>query len=215
MQQYEPEGHQPIRIPRLDNNNFEIRNSLISLITNRAMFHGYEDEDPYDHISLLSSICKMQIYKRISQDNLKLMVFEISLDGDALKWFHTLPHHSITSWDDMLEVFYTKYFPPAKMMNLREKITTYRQFKGEDNIQSWRRFKRILKRCRDPDMSQSTILHCFYRGLSTEFKSTLNNSSRGSFMSLHPEDRVDILEQMEKDALMWDCPPEITRDDPP
>nr|GEW24908.1 VIER F-box protein 2 [Tanacetum cinerariifolium] len=43
-----------------------------------------------------------------------LDVFPISLTGDASKWLINEPQISMTTWGDLTELFFRKYYPPSR-----------------------------------------------------------------------------------------------------
>ncbi|GJU31077.1 hypothetical protein Tco_1174666 [Tanacetum coccineum] len=48
----------------------------------------------------------------LNQDKLRVVIFSISLVGDAWRWFDGIKG-SITSWVDLTGIFFRKYYPPS------------------------------------------------------------------------------------------------------
>ena len=89
----------------------------------------------------------MQKYKEVDGDIVKLKVFPFSLRGRAKEWLQSLPRNSIDSWDKCKDVFIGKYYPPAKIIQLRSNIMNFRQLDNEHVAQAWERMKHMVKSC--------------------------------------------------------------------
>ena len=55
-------------------------------------------------------------------DAIRLRLFPFSLRGQALEWLESLPPNTINNWNQMVEQFLLKYFPPDKTAKYRAKI---------------------------------------------------------------------------------------------
>ena len=64
----------------------------------------------------------MQKKKDVDNDIVKLKLFPFSLRDCAKAWFSSLPKNSIDSWNECKDAFISKYFPPAKIISLRNDI---------------------------------------------------------------------------------------------
>ena len=64
----------------------------------------------------------MQKYKEVESDIIKLKLFAFSLRGRAKEWLLSLPKNSIDSWIKCKDAFIGKYYPPAKIIQLRSNI---------------------------------------------------------------------------------------------
>ena len=58
-------------------------------------------------------------YNGVSDDDIQLRLFPFSLKEKAKHWLISEPPDSITSWDDLLNKFMARFFPPAKAAKLR------------------------------------------------------------------------------------------------
>ena len=57
---------------------------------------------------------------------------------------NSLPPGLITTWEELAQKFFAKYFPPAKTAKLRNDITTFVQLEGESLYEAWERYKDLL-----------------------------------------------------------------------
>ena len=57
--------------------------------------------------------------------------------GEAALWLRQLPAGSITTWSELTEVFLDQFFPPSRMLQLRDEIINFRQLNGEPLHEAW------------------------------------------------------------------------------
>nr|pir probable Athila retroelement ORF1 protein [imported] - Arabidopsis thaliana [Arabidopsis thaliana] len=97
-----PRNHhqrQGIVPPPVQNNNFEIKSGLISMIQGNK-FHGLPMKDPLDHLDSFDRLCGLTNINGVTEDMFKQRLFPFSVGDKAHHWEKTLPSDSITSWDD-------------------------------------------------------------------------------------------------------------------
>ena len=68
-------------------------------------FYGLENEDPYNHLNDFHAICQPFKYENFLNEDVKLILFPVSLKDRACLWFNTIPANSITSWEHMVTNF--------------------------------------------------------------------------------------------------------------
>ncbi|KAL1219803.1 hypothetical protein V5N11_010244 [Cardamine amara subsp. amara] len=71
---YAPNTHmqrQGIVPPAVQNNNFEIKSSLISMVQGNK-FHGLPMEDPLDHLDEFNRLCSLTKMNGVSEDGFTL-----------------------------------------------------------------------------------------------------------------------------------------------
>ncbi|AAF67372.1 Hypothetical protein T15F17.d [Arabidopsis thaliana] len=126
--------------PAIQNNNFEIKSGLISMIQGNK-FHGLPMEDPLDHLDEFNRLYNLTKINGVSEDGFKLRLFPFSLGDKAHMWEKNLPHDSITTWDDCKKAFLSKFFSNARTARLRNEISGFSQKIGESFCEAWERFK--------------------------------------------------------------------------
>ena len=82
-------------------------------------FQGMTVEDLDTFIFEFDVLCRSYDY---TSDAHKLKLFHVTLKGEALRWFMGLGFASIRTWNDMNEVFLSKYQDYSRTMDLREEI---------------------------------------------------------------------------------------------
>ena len=97
------------------------------------------------HLNTFTKICDMMRIKYVDPDVVKLRLFHFSLRGRAKEWLLSLPRNTITSWVGCTSLFMTKFFPPAKTMQLRSNINGFRQEEREPLALAWERMKECMR----------------------------------------------------------------------
>ena len=89
----------------------------------------------------------MQKKKDTDNNIVKLKLFPFSLRDHAKTWFSSLPKNSIDSWNKCKDAFISKYFPPAKIISLRNDIMKFKQLDHEHVAQALERMKLMIRNC--------------------------------------------------------------------
>ncbi|XP_074266113.1 uncharacterized protein LOC141588579 [Silene latifolia] len=126
---------QGFKLPTTDNGTFEIRPSYINLVE-RNLFGGAAAEDPATHMEkFVTYCCSIPLIARVTQDQIKQVLFPFSLKDRAVEWLRDLDMEGegITDWNTLALAFYKRYFPPHKTNALRSQITTNGRFQDNTN----------------------------------------------------------------------------------
>ena len=115
----------PITQPAIAAEDYEIKPHYLSLVQ-QNQFGGSAIEDAGMHLNTFTEICDMVRIKDVDPDAVKLRLFPFSLRGRAKEWLLSLSKNTIASWVECTSLFITKFFPPAKTMQLRSNITSFR-----------------------------------------------------------------------------------------
>ena len=103
----------------------------------------------------------MQNKKDVDNDVVKLKLFPFSLRDRAKAWFSSLPKNSINSWNKCKDAFISKYFPPAKIISLRNDIMNFKQLDHEHVAQAWERMKLMIHNCPTHGLNLWMIIQFF------------------------------------------------------
>ena len=120
-----------IRRPPIQVNNFELKGVTLQMLHN-IQFHGFPSENPNAHLTSFIEVCDTVKYNRVTEEALRLQLFPLSLSDRAKHWLTIQPPDSITTWNDLVQKFLTKFFPPSKISQLVQEINTFRQFNGDN-----------------------------------------------------------------------------------
>ncbi|KAG7599425.1 Integrase catalytic core [Arabidopsis suecica] len=193
-----PRNHQQrqgIVPPPVQNNNFEIKSGLISMIQGNK-FHGLPLEDPLDHLDNFDRLCSLTKINGVSEDSFKLRLFPFSLGDKAHHWEETLPAGSITSWDDCKKAFLTKFFSNSRTARLRNEISSFTQKQSESICEAWERFKGYTIQCPHHGFKKASLLSTLYMGVLPKIRMLLDTTSNGNFLNKDVEEGWELIENL-------------------
>ena len=113
-----------IHRPPIQANNFELKGVTLQMLHN-IQFHGLPSENPNAHLTIFIEVCDTIKHTRVTEEALRLWLFPLSLSDRAKHWLTSQPPDSITSWNDLVHKFMTKFFPPSKIAQLVQVINTF------------------------------------------------------------------------------------------
>ncbi|XP_062161989.1 uncharacterized protein LOC133869023 [Alnus glutinosa] len=100
-----------IVLPPTNATHFDLKPHVITLLPS---FHGLDLENPYSHVKKFKDICATFKFQNFSEEFVHLRLFPFSLHDRAKAWLDSNMPGSITSWDNLLNKFYNKFFPMSK-----------------------------------------------------------------------------------------------------
>ncbi|GJY19109.1 hypothetical protein Tco_0390600 [Tanacetum coccineum] len=92
-------------------NAYELKGKFLDDLHNNA-FSGAYGVDVVKHIEYFLKTVDPIDLPNVNHDRLRVVVFPISLAGNARKWFDEIKG-SITSWVDLTVIFFRKYYPSS------------------------------------------------------------------------------------------------------
>ncbi|GJV22193.1 hypothetical protein Tco_1371213 [Tanacetum coccineum] len=99
---------------------YELKGKFLDDLHKNA-FSVTNRENAVEHIEYFLKIVYPIDLPNVNQDKLRVVVFPISLVGDAWGWFDEIKG-SITSWVDLIGIFFRKYYPPSRTSNVNNPI---------------------------------------------------------------------------------------------
>ncbi|XP_013628317.1 PREDICTED: uncharacterized protein LOC106334565 [Brassica oleracea var. oleracea] len=169
-----------IRAPAVENNNFEIKSSLLNMIENNK-YHGFALEDPLDHLDQFEKYCGLSKTNGVSEDAFKLRLFPFSLGDKAHTWEKNLPSDSITTWNECKTAFLNKFFSSSRTAKLRNEISGFRSYWSQGLHHGF---------------TKENLLSTFYRVVLPKFRSQLDTASNGFSFGRTEEDAEKLVENM-------------------
>ena len=196
-------GHRAgIRAPAVENNNFEIKSSVINMIQSNK-YHGLALEDPLDHLDNFDKLCGTTKINGVSEDASKLRLFPFSLGDKAHTWEKSLSRDSITTWDECKKAFLTKFFSTSRTAKLRNEISGFHKRNLEGFGEAWKRFNSYISQCPHHGFNMESLLSIFYRGALPKFRSQLDTASNGFFLGRTEADALELVENMAKSDSVY------------
>ncbi|XP_040996048.1 uncharacterized protein LOC121242223 [Juglans microcarpa x Juglans regia] len=169
----------------------------------QAQFSGLPLDDLNIHLVMFLEICDTIKINGVTEDTIRLRLFLFSLRNKARGWLQSLQLGSITSWQDMTEKFLAKFFPHAKIAQLRSEIGQFKQNDLESLYESWERYKDLIRRCPQHGLPDWLQVQMFYNGLNGQTRTIVDAASGGTLMSKTVEGATYLLEEMALNNYQW------------
>ena len=123
------EEYSAIRQPTVDANNFQLKSALITMVQ-QHQFTGHPTEDPNKHLGRFLRMANTVKLNGVRPEVIKLHLFPFSLRDVAATWYESLPYGSVDTWEELVEAYLGRFFPPSLTSERRREIIVFQQ--GED-----------------------------------------------------------------------------------
>ena len=191
------EEYSAIRQPTVDANNFELKPALITMVQ-QHQFTGHPIEDPNEHLGRFLWMANTVKLNGVRPEVIKLHIFPFSLRDIAATWYESLPYGSVDTWEELIEAYLGRFFPPSLTLERRREIIVFQQGEDESLYVAWERFKRLLKRCPMHGIDLKTQMDIVYHALNDTSKGIIDASCCGAFKRKSAEEARDLIEDLAK-----------------
>ena len=153
-----------MRQPSIEANNFELKPALITMVQ-QHQFTGHPSEDTNEHLGRFMRMANTVKLDGVRSNVIKLQLFPFSLRDMKATCFKSLPVGSVNTWEELVEAYMSRFFPPALNVERRGEIIVFKQGKDESLYTARERFKRLLKRCPMHGIDLTTQMDIFYHAM--------------------------------------------------
>nr|GFB08725.1 hypothetical protein [Tanacetum cinerariifolium] len=160
-------------------NEFVVKGNHLTLVKGNQ-FDGGTKTDPHKHIHEFLKIYDMFKYKDTKNEVVCLMMFPLSLTGEAKTWLDELNEGTT-----------------------EKEIRAFSQHENESLTDAWFRMKEMLRSCHGHNLSKGIIIKIFYHGLSEITQEVLNAAAGGIFLYKTPNQAYQLLEDKVLLKLDW------------
>ncbi|KAK1615713.1 hypothetical protein QYE76_021230 [Lolium multiflorum] len=140
----------------------------------------------------------------ISMNEVRKKLFTISLSGKAAHWYKLLKNGDSIDWEDIVPLFYSKFYPSSEIHKDRNRIYNFWPHDGESIAQAWGRLKSLMLKCPIHELPGNIIIDNFYARLSFQDKTLLDTSCSGSFTRNKEEFKRDLLDRIQENTEGWE-----------
>ncbi|GKF37767.1 reverse transcriptase domain-containing protein [Tanacetum coccineum] len=179
-----PTPDSAITIPEIAN-EFAIKGNHLTLVKGNQI-DGRSKTDPHKHIREFLRICDMFKYIDTKNEAVHLMMFPLSLTGEAKTWLDELNEKTIKTWDEHFTAFISRFFPPALFDRLLGEIRAFSQHENETLTDATLHLKEMLRNCNGHSLSKRNIIKIFYHCLNEITQEVLNSAAGGIFLYKTP-----------------------------
>ena len=100
-----------VRQPAIEAKNFGLKQTLITMVQ-QHQFIGHPNEDPNEHMGRFMRMANTVKLNGVTPKVIKLQLFPFSLRDVAATWFESLPIRSMTNWEELVDAYMSRFFPP-------------------------------------------------------------------------------------------------------
>ena len=191
------EEYSAVRQPAIEANNFKLKPALITMVQ-QHQFTGHPSEDPNEHMERFMRMANTFKLNGVRPEVIKLRLFPFSLRDVAATWFYSLPIGSVNSWEDLVEAYMSRFFPPTLTYEIRGEIIVFKHGEEESLFNAWERFKRLLRRCHMHGIDMTAQMDIFYHAMNYASKGIIDASYCGAFKRRSAEEARQLIKDLAK-----------------
>ena len=181
----------------MDANNFELKPALITMVQ-QHQFTGHPIEDPNEHLGRFLRMANTMKLNDVRPEVIKLHLFPFSLRDIAATWYESLEYGSVDTWEELVEAYLGKFFPPSLTSERRREIIVFQQGEDESLYVAWERFKRLLNRCPMHGIDLKTQMDIVYHALNDTSKGIIDALCCGAFKRKSSKEARYLIEDLAK-----------------
>ena len=125
-----------VRQPAIDANDFKLKPALITTVQ-QNQFTCHPTDDPNEHFRQFLRIANTVKLNGVRPEVIKLQLFPFSLRDTAATWFDSLPYGSVNTWEELMEAYVSRFFPPSLPSERRGEIITFKLGGDEEMYTAW------------------------------------------------------------------------------
>ena len=191
------EEYSTVRQPAIEANNFELKPALITMVQ-QNQFIGHLTEDPKEHMDRFLRMANTVKLNGVRPEVIKLHLFPFSLRDIAATWYESLPYGSVNTWEELVEAYRGRFFPPSLTTERKREIIVFKQEEDGSLYTAWERYKRLLKRCPMHGIDLKTQMNIVYHSLNDTSKGIINAACCGAFKRRSVEKAKQLIEDLAK-----------------
>ena len=161
-------------------------------------FTGHPVEDPNQNLGRFIRMENTVKLNGVRPEVIKLHLFPFSLRDIATTWYESLPYGLVDTWEELVEAYLGRFFPPSLTSERRKEIIVFQQGEDESLYVAWERLKRLLKRCPMHGIDLKTQMDIVYHALNDTFKGIIDALCCGAFKRKSAEEAKDLIEDLAK-----------------
>ena len=161
-------------------------------------FTGHPTEDPNEHLGKFLRMENTVKLNGVRPEVIKLHLFPFSLRDIVAMWYESLPYDLVDTWEELVEAYLGRLFPPSLTSERRREIIVFQQGEDESLYTAWERYKRLLKRCPMHGIDLKTQMDIVYHSLNDTSKGIIDASCCGAFKRKSAEEARDLIADLAK-----------------
>nr|GEU35236.1 hypothetical protein [Tanacetum cinerariifolium] len=180
--------------------HFELKGQFLKELRDNT-FSGSDNDDANEHTEKVLEIVNLFHIPDVTQDQIMLRFFPMSLTGAASRWMRNELADLINTWETLKKKFLSKYCSPARTTNKMKEINNFQQKPDETLYQAWECFKQLLLRCPQHYLTDMQEVILFYKGLDVPTRQILD--SKGDILSMKAAIAKKAIQDMADHYQKW------------
>ena len=82
-------------------------------MVHQHQFTRHPSEDPNEHLGRFLRMTNIVKLNGVNPDIIKFQLFPFSLRDVVAIWFGLMPYGSVDKWEELVETFMERFFPPT------------------------------------------------------------------------------------------------------
>src|SRR3954469_6904686 len=189
--------------PPIEIDPFKIPTSIVDRVLDNY-YLGDGTVHPGDHLLFIHELCGLFKCAGITIEQVKKKLLSISLKGRVEEWYKLLKNGQSMEWEEIVPLFYYKFYPPSEIHKYRNQIYNFWPEDGESIAQDWGRLKSLILKCPVHELPNNILINNLYPRLSIHNKYLLDASCSGSFTRMKEESKWDLLDRIQENTEGWD-----------
>src|ERR1044072_2902513 len=128
---------------------------------------------------MFSQLCSLFKLAGVTMEFVMKKLFSVSLKDKASDWYKLLDNSDLLEWQELMSLFYAKFYPLREIHQDRNYIYNFWSRDGESIAQAWGILKSLMLKCPNHELPKEIILTNFYARLSHQDREMLDASSSG------------------------------------
>jgi hypothetical protein len=182
---------------------FKIPMKIIERVMNNC-YSGDGAVHPGDYLLFIHELCELFKCAGILSSQVKRKLFYLSLKVRVAEWYELLKNGRSIGWEEIVPLFYSKFYPPSEIHKDRNKIYNFWPHDGESIAQAWGRLKSLMLKCPIHELPSNIVINNFYARLSLQDKDLLDASCSRSFTRMKEEAKWDLLNHIQENTEGWE-----------
>lgn len=152
-----------------------------------------------NHLKMTGSVRELTM----STNAIWLWLFPFSHSKKVNVCLSSLPIGSTSPWDQRLQQFLDKYFPPSKSAKLQSGISNYVQYEIQSLYKMWERLQNLIINFLYHEFPIWQLVLVFYSGLSSSNHTMVDTTIGGAIIKKTPKKAYQLMEEMTVNSYQW------------
>ncbi|GJT18346.1 hypothetical protein Tco_0877052 [Tanacetum coccineum] len=134
---------------------------------------------------------------------LRELLFPLTLEGIAKRWFERTSTECTKSWSDLKQNFIRRFCPPAMIFKQLSEVRNFKQEDGKSLFDTWEKYNDQRFKCPFHDLNDHQKVNTFYNGLNNQTRQTVDTN--GLIPGLTASDALNSIQKLVEHSHKWHC----------